>query len=90
MSRPPIHKYDYYTENPRCSGLKPFIQTIINRIQKKEDLPTTDIKPIVNKQEFDHLSVCATHLKNYIDCRTVNSEYNCEPYREFILKLKCI
>jgi hypothetical protein len=90
MSRPPAHRIEHYTESPRCSSLKPFLQTIIDKVKQKEYRPTTNIEPIVDKNEKEHLVMCAEHFKNYVECREVNSEYICEPYREYMLKLKCI
>lgn len=90
MSRPPIHRTEYYSDSLRCTSLKPFFQTIIDRTKVVEKKPTTNVKPIMNPSEKEHLLVCFEHFKNYIDCREINPEYNCEAYRQYILKLKCI
>ena len=90
MSRPPLHRMVHYTESPRCSSLKPFFHTIIGKTKDVQKIPTTKVKPIMNPNDKEHFFVCVDHFKNYIECREVNTEYICEPYREFMLKLKCI
>jgi hypothetical protein len=90
MSRPTIHKPEYYTDTPRTSSLKPIIQTIIEKVKCKDYTPSSKIEPIVSESEKNHLCVCAAHFKNYLECRDINPEYRCEQYKQYMIKLKCI
>lgn len=58
-------------------------------IDKKHYEPSIDIKPIL-KHDKEHIKTCIKIMSEFIDCRQINPEYNCEQYRDFLLRIKCI
>lgn len=90
------------TKNPvRSSSLHPMFNYIRNdtslfkqlidcvTIDKNDYHPSTDIKPIL-KHDKEHINTCMQVMLEFINCREINPEYNCEQIRDFLIRIKCI